>query len=208
MGENGVAREQIHTKRCHFMSVLVLVLIHKQLPGFLFFSSFFFSPSQDARGELESRRSVPVTESLRAAATPLPLLWHVFPSVAAIRSVSRLLWGDQRSARGWGGCPRVAAAAAEMRWNANALISVRLGRPRENQPSSRQVFVRRNGRMDLDFPKNGCDACTHATLLSWECVCVSLLLLGIELYIMKKSPRTRTISQCSRVSNGECLFVF
>lgn len=76
MGENGVAREQIHTKRCHFMSVLVLVLIHKQLPGFLFF--FFLChyppPPQDARGELESRRSVPVTESLRAAATPLPLL--------------------------------------------------------------------------------------------------------------------------------------
>lgn len=86
---------------CQFLSLFLYI---SSFPVFFFFSFFFF-PSQDARGELESRRSVPVTESLRAAATPLPLLWHVFPSVAAIRSVSRLLWGDQRSGRGWGAAP-------------------------------------------------------------------------------------------------------
>lgn len=86
MGENGVAREQIHTKRCHFVSVHVLVLIHKQLPGFLYFF-LFLPPPQHARGELESRRSVPVTESLRAAAIRFS---DAFPYVAAMRGVSRL----------------------------------------------------------------------------------------------------------------------
>lgn len=79
MGENGVAREQIHTKRCHFMSVLVLVLIHKQLPGFLFFFVCVIipPPPQDARGELESRRSVPVTVAQSCSNPPSVSLTRV-----------------------------------------------------------------------------------------------------------------------------------
>lgn len=100
MGESGVAREQIHTKRCHFVLLHVLVLIHKQLPGFsfLFFVRFLlFSPSE------ASWSLVGLFPSRSELHHPLPVSpTHVFFRRCYQKCVLALR-GDPRSGRGWGG---------------------------------------------------------------------------------------------------------
>lgn len=133
MGENGVAREQIHTKRCHFMSVLVLVLKHKQLPGFLFF--FFLvcviiSPPPHptppkTREESCSLAGLCLLQSRSELQQP-PFHFSDTCFLPSLLSEVCLSFCEViKDVVGGGGYPRAAAAAAaEMRWNANALISV------------------------------------------------------------------------------------
>lgn len=163
MGENGVAREQIHTKRCHFESLHVLVLIQKQLPGFRFFFSpfVFFSlppPPQHKKtlAELQSHTRL----CLLRAADPSPVpqnqhhqnLTHVPP--ASLTCVFFLRCYEKCSP--WV-CEVIkylvgGAAPGSVRCNKNNLISVRLGRPGENQqPSHRASSVEVPGP---DFKKN------------------------------------------------------
>lgn len=211
MGENGVAREQIHTKRCHFMSVLVLVLIHKQLPGFLFF--FFcviIPPPPKTREESWSLAGLCLLQSRSELQQPpfrfsdtcfLPsLLSEVCLSFCEV--IKDLVGGGGAAPglppppRRWGGTRTLwSASDSDVREKTRR----RLVRFSSVEMAGWTWIFRKTDAMRVLAP--------HSPDGS-ACVCVSLLLLGVELYIMKKSPRTRTISQCSRVSNGKCLFIF
>lgn len=185
MGESGVAREQIHTKRCHFVLLHVLVLIHKQLPGFCFFCQFsFIFPPLEASWSLVGLRLF--SESLRAAETPTSRFSDArfLPSLLSEVCLGFARWSEICS--GWvGGGGGV--ASTEMRRSGNAQIGAWLHRPRENQRSTHQVSS------GLGYFKKT-DAMRVLTLRSRAgsvCVCVSsssstLLWLGIVLHIMKK----------------------
>lgn len=190
---------------CQFLSLFLYI---SSFPVFVFFSSFF-SPPLKTREESWSLAGLCLLQSRSELQQPpfrfsdtcfLPsLLSEVCLGFCEV--IKDLLGGGGAAPglppppRRWGGTRTLWSASDS---DVREKTSRRLGRSSSVEMAG-WTWI---------FRKNGCDACTHATLLSWECVCVSLLLLGIELYIMKKSPRTRTISQCSRVSNGECLFVF